>query len=97
MKTKGWQKEAVSCFERAIELDPEMEWAYYSLACYYALQGKKKDALKLFRISLEKGLRDKDHINSDSDLDSLRDGPEFKKLMKQYFDEKWVPGNEGRI
>jgi tetratricopeptide (TPR) repeat protein len=88
LKLKDRRQEALRCLERAIELNPDMEWTYYCLACYYALENKKTKALELLKKSLEKGLRDKDWIDSDHDLDSLRDDPRFKKLLAQYFKEQ---------
>jgi len=87
MKDKNRRKEGRLCYERAIELDPEMAVAYYSLACCHALEGNKKEALKQLKLALEKGFCDRGHINSDSDMDSLRQEPGFKELMKQYFGE----------
>jgi len=96
MKAKDRQKEGRLCYERAIELDPEMAVAYYSLACCHALEGKKKVALKQLKLALEKGFCNRGHINSDSDMDSLREEPGFKELMKLIFDSWFfeVPVNE---
>jgi adenylate cyclase len=88
LKFKDKRQEARRCLERAIELDPNMEWAYYGLGCYYALENKKAKALEFLHKALEKGWRDKDWIASDHDLDSLRDDPRFKKLLAQYFKEQ---------
>lgn len=87
-KDKERQREAARCFNQAIELEPDMEWAYYSLACLYNLAGKKLKALEYLKLSLEKGLRNRAHIDADHDLDSLREEPRFKKLMNEYFGGK---------
>jgi len=87
-KFKTRQTEALRCFMTAIKLDPTMEWAYYSVACLYALSGNKEQALDYLKQSLEKGFSDKKHIDSDPDMDSLREEKEFRTLMFKYFPEK---------
>lgn len=84
-KAKTRQKEALRWFMQAMQLDPEMSWAYYSVACIYALAGDKKKAFDYLEQSFKKGLQDKKHINADRDLNSLRKCAEFKSMMKKYF------------
>jgi len=45
----------------------------------------KEKALDYLKQSLDRGLSDKKHIDSDKDLDSLREEKEFKNLMAKYF------------
>ena len=87
-KFKKRQAEALRCFMTAIKLDPNIAWAYYSVACLYALSGNKEQALDYLKQSLERGLSDKKHIESDPDMDSLREEKEFRRLMIKYFPEK---------
>jgi tetratricopeptide (TPR) repeat protein len=84
-RMKNRQAEALRCFNKAITLNPDMEWAYYTIACLYAISGKTEEALKYLKQSLEKGLRAKDHIDADQDMDILREEKEFKELMAEYF------------
>ncbi len=84
-KSKTRRREALSCFTKAIKLDPQMPWAYYSIACIHALSGDKEKALAYLEQSFKKGLRDKKHIDSDADMDSLRHDKEFTKMMAKYF------------
>jgi len=85
-KFKTRQPEALRCFMKAIKLDPSLGWAYYSVACIHALSGNKEKALNFLKQALEKGFREKKHIDSDSDMDSLRKDKEFKEMMIKYFD-----------
>lgn len=87
-KIKSRQEEAHRCFMTAIKLDPNLAWSYYAVACLHALSGEKEQALDYLKQSLEKGLSDKKHIDSDKDLDSLREEEEFKNLMNKYFPGK---------
>ncbi len=84
-KFKTRRKEAFQCFMRAIKLNPHLAWAYYSVACLHALSGNKEKALDYLEQSLEKGLSNKKHIDTDKDMDSLRKDKEFKKMMIKYF------------
>lgn len=86
-KRKTRRAEALRFFMTAIKLDPNNAWAYYSAACLYALAGDKKQALKYLKQSLEKGFSDKKHIESDSDMNSIREEEEFRSLMVTYFSE----------
>lgn len=87
-KQEKRQMEALRCFMTSIKLDHRIAWAYYSVACIHALSGDKEKALDYLKQSLEKGLSNKKHIDSDPDMDSLRKEKEFKKLMIKYFPRK---------
>jgi len=84
-RMKSKQAEAHRCFTAAIKLDPNWAWPYCSIACLNALSGDKEKALDYLKQSLDRGLSDKKHIDSDKDLDSLREEKEFKNLMAKYF------------
>jgi tetratricopeptide (TPR) repeat protein len=83
-KQRTRDAEAKGLFIKAVELDPDMAWSYYSIACIDALEGKKDEALKNLEVALEKGLKDKAHIEKDSDLDSLRKDRKYRYLMEKY-------------
>lgn len=55
----------------------------YNVACAYALMGKKEQALEWLERSIKSGFSKFDHIKQDSDLDSLREEPKYKELMKR--------------
>jgi len=91
---KGKRAEAMVCLEKYLELQPSEDghmtaWAYYSIACLHALEGRTEDALNLFKQSLEEGLRESEHIQADADLDTLRGDPRFIRLMNEYFPDGW--------
>ena len=86
----GKRAEAILSFEKYLAMQPTdddhmIAWAFYSIACIHALEGRKKEALGFFKQALEKGLRELKHINEDTDLDQLRNEPRFIKLMAKYF------------
>jgi mannose-6-phosphate isomerase-like protein (cupin superfamily) len=53
----------------------------YNLACCEALAGRKDDAIGHLRTALERTPRLHDLAKEDTDLDSLREEPEFKELV----------------
>ena len=84
-KFKNRREEALRCFMTSLKLNPDDYWVYYSVACLHALSGDKEKALDYLKQALEKGFSDKKYIDSDSGLKSLKNDPEFKKLMTKYF------------
>ena len=59
----------------------------YNAACVYALCGNKQQALTYLERALKsRKYTDFDHIDTDTDLDGLRNDADFKTLVKQYRD-----------
>lgn len=69
----------------SIVLDPTV---CYNLACLYAIQGKKEEALKYFTRAVEGGYDDLYWLEKDKELDNIRGLPEFKKLIEKIKAEK---------
>ena len=61
----------------------ESDLGAYNLACYNALIGRKTEALRLLRRSLELGPFDSKEILEDTTLSSLHDEPAFKSLVDE--------------
>jgi tetratricopeptide (TPR) repeat protein len=80
---KDYEK-ALADFEEAIRLDAKLEAAHYNKVCAYALQGKKDLALDHLRHTLDLGYRNFDGMAKDTDLDSIRNEPRYKELLKKY-------------
>lgn len=57
---------------------------YYDLACMYSLLNRKEEAIRALTISFEKGYRAFHHMEKDTDLDNIREMPEYKELIKKY-------------
>jgi clan AA aspartic protease (TIGR02281 family) len=57
---------------------------YYDAACLYSLMNRPSDAITYLRTALEKGYRDFIHIEYDTDLDNIRNMPEFIELCKEW-------------
>lgn len=60
---------------------------YYDIACYQALQGKKKAAVKSFVTCYENGWNKYSHAKQDTDLDNIRKDKQFQKVLAQIREE----------
>ena len=84
----GEKEEAINWINKAVELYPEDGGVIFNGACLFALDGNKAKAISLLEVAVDKAWGNKEWIEQDSDYDSLRDEPQFKKLMKK-LDEKY--------
>jgi tetratricopeptide (TPR) repeat protein len=75
---------ALGDYDASIRLDPKFALAFYSKACCDALQGRIDPAIENLRQSLEVGYRNFGHMAKDSNLDSIRNEPRYKELLKRY-------------
>jgi len=55
----------------------------YDLACNYSLAGEKQKAIEALRESVAAGWADADHMRQDSDLDNIRQEPEYKQIYAE--------------
>ena len=82
-RAKVKENDAMNLFRKAVALDELFPLPYYAMACLQALEGKKKPALENLRNAVDRGFTDRKHADGDHDLDTLRDDPEFQKIMKR--------------
>ena len=54
---------------------------YYNEACYYALAHQPAPAVRAFGQAVAAGWRDYQHVLTDTDLDPLRQDPEFQRYL----------------
>jgi adenylate cyclase len=77
----GQRERAVEWAKRSLELYPDDMGTLINAACLYAKAGQKEEAMELLERALTRGWGKRDWIEHDSDYDSLRDHPRFKKLL----------------
>jgi tetratricopeptide (TPR) repeat protein len=77
---KGLYEKGLEMDQRLSKLCKEDPIVHYNLACSYALVGKKKEALKALRRSVELGYCDFAHLRRDPDLKGLHGDPDFDSL-----------------
>lgn len=71
----------VKQFHRVIELSPKESSAYYNIACYYSIKGASNLALHWLDRALKVGFDSYTHMETDHDLDNIRDLPAYKTLV----------------
>lgn len=72
---------AVETLQRAFEADPKDALAHFNMACYRAVQNRPHEALELLKNALMLNPKLKALVRTEEDLASLRELPEFKKLL----------------
>jgi tetratricopeptide (TPR) repeat protein len=81
---KGRLVEGMQVDQRLIQLRPHEALAHYNLACKYALLKRPEQSLKTLRRAVELGYRDFRYMREDRDLDSIRQDPRFRALLREY-------------
>ena len=77
----GEYARAIEEFDRAIELDPELAGAYYSVACVWALQGHVACAVSWLGAAVELDAECAKVQRTDTDFDGVRDDPQFRRFL----------------
>jgi len=67
----------------AAMIAPDNPRLLYNLACAHALNRDRRNALDALRRAVAKGFKDAAAIESDKDLESLRDDPTYKQLVEE--------------
>lgn len=78
---KGKYDQAFEDYSKAMELYPGYEWFHYNLAHLYCLKKDKDNALKYFLSAIANGFNDLPQIQSNKDLDFIRDEKEFQEMQ----------------
>ena len=79
----GETEKGLELAERALGQDQKEPVVLYNVACFYAQAGDADRAFELLEEAVDRGWGDKSWLQTDSDLDSLRDDPRFKALLKK--------------
>ncbi len=79
----GEQEKGLELAERALEQDDKEPVSLYNVACFYAMQGDKERSLELLERAVEGGWGDRAWIETDSDLESIRDDERFVALLQR--------------
>lgn len=77
----GRREDAVREGAAALELSPGDSVMLYNGACLYSQLGDTRRAIATLRQAIAAGVENYGWMNNDTDLDPLRDDPEFKELM----------------
>jgi len=75
---------AADLLKRAALLDPTDFLSAYNLACVYALDGRKRRAIRWLEAAVERGFENFSHMMDDADLESLREERAFGRLLRDH-------------
>jgi non-specific serine/threonine protein kinase len=78
----GKREEAKVQAAKALELSPDDPLMLYNATCFYAQMGEKRLALESLRGAFAVGYQNYEWLKRDTDLDSLRNEPEYVELLK---------------
>ncbi|MEO5904918.1 MAG: protein kinase [Gemmatimonadaceae bacterium] len=67
---------------RALTINPDDPLLLYNISCMYSLLGNPDEALSCLEKAVDKGYGQKDWVEHDTDLDSLRDLPRFQRIVE---------------
>jgi len=79
----GRYARAGEAYENAARRGYRRATAYYNAGCSYALSDQKGRAIDALQNALKEGFDGPEYYAGDEDLNSLRDDPRFKELMKE--------------
>lgn len=75
---------AKNAYLTALKIEPDYFYAYYNLACLESLRNQKEPALVYLESALRLGYNRFDKIPADTDFLSLKNDPDFLKLIEKY-------------
>lgn len=82
---KGLHDRAVEVDRRLVRLQPDDCVVHYNFACSLAQGNQLGEALAELRKAFERGYDDFTYLETDSDLENLREQPGFKALLKEFW------------
>lgn len=74
--------EAIKHLKRQLEYNPEEPSPYYNIACVYAGQGKKAEAIAWLKKAVQAHPEYKEEARNDKDFDGIRNTEEFMAAVK---------------
>lgn len=80
---QGDLAKALKTMQDAVKLAPFSALARYNLACMYAKNGKVDGCLTALKEAISLGFREAGILSKDPDFQSMRDHPEFQKLIEE--------------
>jgi tetratricopeptide (TPR) repeat protein len=87
----GDNEKALDVLNRLLGLQPDNPDVYYNIACISAKQGKTDDALKWLADAVDRGFRNRELMQVDRDLDSIRNTPQYRSLLESMQNKQQIP------
>jgi len=82
--TAGEHEKALPLDFRLVRLLPENCIVRYNLACSLAMTGQMDEALDELQNAIQRGYSDVMHLQTDPDLDPLRDHPRYEEMIRRF-------------
>jgi adenylate cyclase len=79
----GQREQALERARRAFAIDPEDPGVLYNVGCVYALAGSSEDALDHLDRAIQNGFGQREWLENDSALDSIRNDPRFQAILRK--------------
>jgi serine/threonine protein kinase/Flp pilus assembly protein TadD len=79
----GETEKALDWARRSLIIDPEDPQLLYNVACVYAIEGMKEEAIGCLERAIDKGYGHREWLMHDSDLNSLRSDKRFQALLER--------------
>jgi adenylate cyclase len=78
----GLKDESMVQLTKAVELDPKDAMMMFNAACTFAQLGEIRKSVDMLRDAFKTGYSNFDWVKRDSDIDPIRNDPEYIELMK---------------
>ena len=82
LTSSGRRAEGLACDRRLVSVLPYDPDVRYHLACSLAAVGESDAAIAALIAAVDLGYQDFDHLESDPDLESLHNHPQFQAMMR---------------
>jgi serine/threonine protein kinase/Flp pilus assembly protein TadD len=83
LSSLGESEKAREWNRRALAMDPDDPSVLYNIACAFAMEGQALEAIDALTKALDNGFGHWKWIEHDTDLDSIRETPQFLDLLKR--------------
>lgn len=75
--------QTIDTYKKIISSWPDLNSAYYNLACTYSKQGNREASIEWLKAAIEHGYDNFELIKQDPDLKNIREHDEYKKILSR--------------
>jgi Tetratricopeptide repeat. len=94
-RNQGKINAAIDDFLTAVKIKPDSAVSYYNLACCYAVNNNKEEALYYLGKAINLDPKRRQKAQSDEDFNSIREDADFKKIVSGGMeDDAYVPAED---
>ena len=77
-------KLALKTLNTVESIKPNHPLLHYNFSCYYALLGNIPKGIDSLKKAIANGFKNRQSLETDPDLENLRQSPHFNKLLKRF-------------